>query len=364
MSKITIIVPVYNVEKYIDQCIQSLLNQTLKDIEIICVDDCSTDKSYSILKSYAKSDKRIKLFKTNKNSGQSTARNIALEQTNTDYVMFCDSDDWFEPNMCEDMLNLITRNDADLGICSVNVIYESDKDMKTSDKCFLLPDGTFTPKDKIIQGIHNGSPLRIMRNDIIKKHKIKFPTGLKYEDVCFSKIYNLYVKKIVTTSQKLYNYRRHKNSTMNKIYTGESDTSRNFFDILIYYLDYLNAHKMYKQEYLDFWTNTFINWTRSALMFTQTDTNKIQLKNDIKNFISKNYVFGTTNAQTDYIIYLILTDQFMQRHKYLYGLFDVFRDGIKTEYSLCKISFFKIKRLKTQIKYYIFGICVYRKDQK
>ena len=97
---ISIIVPVYNVEKYLEQCLESLLNQTYKNIEIIVVNDGSTDQSLDILKKYSFKDNRIKLY-SQKNQGISAARNTALEHINGKYVMFVDSDDWIEINTCE-----------------------------------------------------------------------------------------------------------------------------------------------------------------------------------------------------------------------------------------------------------------------
>ena len=110
---ISIIVPVYNVEKYLEQCLESLLNQTYKNIEIIVVNDGSTDQSLDILKKYSFKDNRIKLY-SQKNQGISAARNTALEHINGKYVMFVDSDDWIEINTCEIALHEMKKNDSDI----------------------------------------------------------------------------------------------------------------------------------------------------------------------------------------------------------------------------------------------------------
>lgn len=113
MPKVTVIIPVYNVEKYLRQGLDSVVNQTLKDIEIICVDDCSTDSSLEILKEYMLRDSRIILLRTDKNSGAGAARNKALKIAKGDYVMFLDPDDWYSLDACETAYNQITKYNND-----------------------------------------------------------------------------------------------------------------------------------------------------------------------------------------------------------------------------------------------------------
>ena len=93
--KVSVIIPVYNVEKYLCKCLDSVVNQTLRDIEIICVDDGSTDSSWEILKEYAQRDDRIKLIHK-ENGGLSSARNVAMQVAKGDYIGFIDSDDWID----------------------------------------------------------------------------------------------------------------------------------------------------------------------------------------------------------------------------------------------------------------------------
>ena len=117
MPKVSIIVPVYNVEKYLCQCLESLVHQTLTDIEIICVNDGSTDNSLGILNKYAQLDSRIKVF-SQKNQGVSSARNLGLEKVNGEYITFVDSDDWIELNACEILYNTAQERNTDILLCS------------------------------------------------------------------------------------------------------------------------------------------------------------------------------------------------------------------------------------------------------
>lgn len=361
MSKISIIVPVYNTEKYLDKCLTSLINQTLKDIEIICIDDCSTDNSYNILKKYKKLDSRIKIIQNKKNSGPSVSRNLGIEKSTSPYLMFCDSDDWFEKDMCEKMLNLLIKNNAELAICSVNVVYENCKKIGSDDKAFSLPDGCYNRNDKQLQNVHNGSPLRIFKKDIIKKHNIKYPTKKKYEDIYFNKVYNLYTNKIATTSQKLYNYRRSASSITADIYSGKNNDASHYMDITILYFQYLKKHNFYDQEYYNFWTNNFISAAQYSLMFTKNKTSSEKLDKQLIDFIQKNYIFGTTNKYTDYIISLILDGAFMRYNKLFFGIITIYNNYEKKEYSLFKIGLFKIKYNNNKRKYYLFGIKIFER---
>ena len=112
-NKISIIVPVYNVEKYLERCINSLVHQTMKEIQIILVDDGSTDKSPSICDDYAKKDKRI-LVIHKENEGQGIARNYGLARASGEYVCFLDSDDYYELDTCEKLYEILKETNADM----------------------------------------------------------------------------------------------------------------------------------------------------------------------------------------------------------------------------------------------------------
>ncbi|MBQ3367611.1 glycosyltransferase family 2 protein [bacterium] len=112
--KISIIIPVYNVEIYLRECLDSCVNQTLEDIEIICVDDCSTDNSYEILEEYQQKDSRIKIFKQERNNKQGAARNKGLEVATGEYIWFVDSDDYIDTKACQILYNAIKEFGVDM----------------------------------------------------------------------------------------------------------------------------------------------------------------------------------------------------------------------------------------------------------
>ncbi|MCQ2958500.1 MAG: glycosyltransferase, partial [Candidatus Gastranaerophilales bacterium] len=116
MPEVSVIMPVYNTEKYLRECLDSIINQTLKDIEIICVDDGSKDDSGKILDEYAQKDNRIKVIH-NKNQGAAPSRNQGISIAQGKYLSILDSDDIFDTNMLELLFNKAEQNDADITIC-------------------------------------------------------------------------------------------------------------------------------------------------------------------------------------------------------------------------------------------------------
>lgn len=127
--KVSVIVPVYNTEKYIPRCIASILAQTLKDIEIIIVDDGSSDDSYQVCEAFAKQDSRIKLF-AKENGGASSARNMALDKASGQYIAFVDSDDYIEENALEVAYNAIKAENADMAVYGIDYAYDLKEDEK------------------------------------------------------------------------------------------------------------------------------------------------------------------------------------------------------------------------------------------
>lgn len=215
--KITVIVPVYNVEEYLATCLDSLINQTYKEIKIVCVNDGSKDGSQKILEEYAKKDARIEVI-NKKNGGLSSARNVALEKCDTEYVMFCDSDDSFNEKMCEVMLDTMEKDKSDVAVCEKNIIYYVHEEMRESDERYygLKYYGKKRINDEVILNTNVSVLNKIFRMEVIRKYDLSFPEGLNNEDFYF---YNAFMSRATTISfvhEKLYNYVRRGDSIMSK----------------------------------------------------------------------------------------------------------------------------------------------------
>lgn len=260
-TKVSVVVPVYNVEEYLEKCLDSIVGQTLREINIICVNDGSTDGSLNILRDYAEKDKRITVI-SKKNGGLSSARNAGLKKCNTEYVMFCDSDDYIAPTMCEKMLSVIEKDDSDLAVCTQNVIYLTHDEMKRSDRSYyrLNYTGKQYIHDELIIGTDVSVLNKIFRMDIIRENNISFPEGLNNEDFYFYNAYMSVSRSISFVNQRLYNYIRRDGSIMSENFRAEKLSmdhllvAEKLFD---FYKKngYLNKHRdlFWQQWLMSFW---------------------------------------------------------------------------------------------------------------
>ncbi|MDR2727809.1 MAG: glycosyltransferase [Chitinispirillales bacterium] len=146
MDKISVIIPVYNAESYIKKCLDSVINQTHTNLEILCVDDGSTDNSGKICDEYAEKDSRIKVFHK-ENGGDASARNAGLRNFTGKYVGFVDSDDWIEPDMYEVLYNLIKEKNVSVSVCGIFTV--TDKETIPRKNINQITDGLLSQRDML-----------------------------------------------------------------------------------------------------------------------------------------------------------------------------------------------------------------------
>lgn len=234
MEKISVIVPIYNVEKYLDRCIQSIINQTYRNLEIILVDDGSTDNCSNICDKYAKRDDRIKVIHK-KNGGLADARNKGLEIITGEYVGFIDSDDYIDKDMYEYLYSLIQKNNADISICGKYIVYEDGRKIGTNKESDLA---ILDSKQALIQ-LNSFSFFNMSVCDKLYKRKIvsgiEFPFGKKSEDYFVTYQYFARAKKIVASKQPKYYYFQRSNSIsrgkkVHHDYIEGAKAQKEFFD--------------------------------------------------------------------------------------------------------------------------------------
>ncbi|MGU8908543.1 glycosyltransferase family 2 protein [Clostridium perfringens] len=215
----SIIIPVYNVEKYLERCINSIINQTEKNIEIILVDDGSLDKSGNICDSFAKNDSRIVVIHK-KNGGLSDARNKGLEISNGKYILFVDSDDWCEENFVEEICNIAELNSLDLVVCGYKINYSNNNYIINKNFNF---ERKFCGKKEISEaiinldtnGMFNVVWNKLYKREIIEKFKIEFDiNAVPGEDLLFNCNYFTYIKNIYLLDKIYYNYMRQDEETL------------------------------------------------------------------------------------------------------------------------------------------------------
>ncbi|PWB88333.1 glycosyltransferase family 2 protein [Methanobrevibacter thaueri] len=230
MVGISVIIPVYNVEDYLSQCLDSICNQTFKDIEIICVNDGSIDNSLDILNEYAESDRRIKIINQH-NQGLAASRNQGLKEAKGDYVYFIDSDDYIELDALEKLHENIVTNSSDMVLFKFQKVDDYRNVHKRGvefkiDKIFGDIDYgnfTFTYKDvkRHVMNSAFSACLKLYRRDFIED--ISFPIGLNFEDVPVHVKLMLEAESLSFVPEFLYNYRSNPDSILN--------SSANGFDI-------------------------------------------------------------------------------------------------------------------------------------
>ncbi len=217
MTKVSIIVPVYNTGKYLRDCLDSLVNQTLKDIEIITIDDCSTDNSLDILNEYKNKYNNIIVIRNNKNSGPGYSRNRGLDIAKGEYIGFVDSDDYVDSDMYYRMYNTATNNNyVDLVICNLSFVKPKSKYVNKKEDVYYSK-----PREENI----NKHPIDIIWespsccNKIFKKELIgnyKFLEKCMWEDFPFTYTMIMKAKKILFISNNLYYYRKDINEGVSK----------------------------------------------------------------------------------------------------------------------------------------------------
>ena len=233
-AKISIIIPVYNVEKYLETCLESVTNQTMSELEIICVNDGSTDRSPEILEEFAKKDGRIKII-TKENGGIASARNKALDHVTGDYIGFVDSDDWIEPHMYETMYKNAEKHESDMVMCSAHRFDEINQELLYDMPYFTLEFFNESFDDVVFNHQATGNFLfkinvtawnKIYKTRFLKENNIRFYEGLDFEDNAF--FYESYLKanKVSLVRDHLYFYRINRRGSF--INTG----NKRFFDVI------------------------------------------------------------------------------------------------------------------------------------
>lgn len=215
---ISVIVPIYKVEEYLERCINSILDQTYKNLDIILVDDGSPDECPNICEEYAKKDDRIKVIHK-KNGGLSDARNYGINIAIGQYISFVDSDDYIDKNMYQDMINELRKNNADIVSCAINNVY-SDR-IESSQIEEIIYDTESALKNLILgrnldQTVWN----KLYKKDVI--NGILFEKGKINEDDFWT--YQVFAnsKKIITVNKPLYNYIHRESSIMGQGYSEKN----------------------------------------------------------------------------------------------------------------------------------------------
>ena len=283
MTKVGIIVPVYNSEKFLDRCLNSLVNQTLDDIEIVVVNDGSVDNSQAIIDDYKSKYSNVISFKK-KNGGQASARNLALTKVSSENIMFVDSDDYIELNACEKLYDSAISNNSDIVACdyyitsnNVDSYHKVLKEMKS---------GVIEVKDYFLCDV--GPCNKLFKLEFLKNTNFSFPEGIIYEDYAAVPTLIKYNPNIYYLNQAFLHYVQTDSSTMrtieykekyedifpasNYLYESLKDCiyKEELENLITYHLLYLASLNFYKykkysqiDKIADFMKSKFPKWKKN-----------------------------------------------------------------------------------------------------
>ena len=272
--KVSVIIPVYNTEDYLKECIESLVNQTLREIEILIVNDGSTDSSLEIMKEFKnKYPNIIKIF-DKVNGGQASARNYALPFAQGEYLGFVDSDDWVDSTMYEEMYEKAEKEDADIVICDMVDHFP--------DRTVCYPSSRFENKFKVTPSACN----KLFKRSLVKEDV--FPVGLWYEDFEFTTMQLMKTDCISVIHKGLYHCHCREVSTM---YNNNSEKNQDILVVLEHLVEYVEKNGWYEKYknvieylYIDHVLITSINRVQK-----QTNEKKKIVINNLRKEVLKKY---------------------------------------------------------------------------
>ena len=210
MTKVSVVVPCYNVEQYVKKCLDSLINQTLHDIEIICIDDKSTDNTLKILQDYAKQDKRIKLFTQSKNQGVAVARNLGITHAHGEYVGFVDPDDWVDSDFYEKLYTTALQTQAEVVKGRYKIFNILTQQTRTSDLNTKIINNPFC--------FTSEHQTAIFLKDFLNKYTLQYPYDIQFgEDSVFLSMICTHYPTIICTNKEFYNYMYHRPDSLDSV---------------------------------------------------------------------------------------------------------------------------------------------------
>ena len=236
MKSVSVIVPFYNVENYIERCLETLVEQTLEDIEIIIVNDGSKDGSKIIVDKFIKKYPEKIVYLEKENGGLSDARNYAIPYAKGEYIAFLDSDDYVEKTMYKDMYELAKKENSDMVEC--DFYWEYSLDRKKEDIGII-----YSGKKEMLEKIRVVAWNKLIKRDILEKSKIVFPKGLRYEDVEFTYKLVPYLDKVSFFKKPCVHYIQREGSISN----NQNERNKEIFDVLNNVIQFYKENGLYEE---------------------------------------------------------------------------------------------------------------------
>lgn len=265
LCEISVIIPVYNIQQHLRECLDSVLGQSYPHLQVICVDDGSTDESPAILAQYAQKDNRVQVIRQ-QNAGPGAARNTGLEAATGEYVIFLDSDDWFEPDFLEKMVDTAVREGADVAICrAVEFDTNSGRELPSEwmmKKQYLPGKLAFAPQemaDHLFQFTYGMPWDKFYRRELLTTSGIRYPALKNSEDLAFVYPTLLATKRIAVVDEVLIHHRINRMASVSNSRCGQPEAPYEAFQIV---KEYLEQHQL-----MDTYRRSFLNWAMEFLVW-------------------------------------------------------------------------------------------------
>lgn len=265
LCEISVIIPVYNIQQHLRECLDSVLGQSYPHLQVICVDDGSTDESPAILAQYAQKDNRVQVIRQ-QNAGPGAARNTGLEAATGEYVIFLDSDDWFEPDFLEKMVDTAVREGADVAICrAVEFDTNSGRELPSQwmmKKQYLPGKLAFAPQemaDHLFQFTYGMPWDKFYRRELLTSSGIRYPALKNSEDLAFVYPTLLAAKRIAVVDEVLIHHRINRMASVSNSRCGQPEAPYEAFQIV---KEYLEQHQL-----MDTYRRSFLNWAMEFLVW-------------------------------------------------------------------------------------------------
>jgi len=324
---LSVIVPIFNSEKTLMRCLQSILSQTYRDLEVICVNDGSTDASRSIVVDQMKSDARIKLV-DKANGGLSSARNAGLNVATGECVAFVDSDDYIATDMYEKMLSVLDADGVDLVGCGAEIHYEAWEWLKESDSQYYeVRLGRRVPvANDVFSKMDVSAWNKIFKKGILDRYEIRFPEGMWYEDAAFIWSYLPMCERISFVKDRLYHYFRYPSSIMGLTFSKKTTKVLDHLRIADWVIDFLaRNHKL--NQYADAFSAflfSSLNFSSRHLSLQRKYLAYIELSRVLRHLQRAGFVFSKNSKEGRFFI-------FVKDHSLMRVLFSVFLQRVSAK---------------------------------
>lgn len=358
--RVSVIVPVYNTEKYLEQCLNSILDQTLREIEVICVDDGSSDQSVEMIQKLAGEDERLHLL-TQKNSGGGAARNLGMSRARGKYLMFLDSDDFFHPQLLEKMMQRCEETGAQICTCKARC-YHEDLGFETAEPASMreeyLPEGdVFCWKDmpeEIFNTFHNWPWNKMFLHSFVREKNLKFQEIKRTNDMYFTCTAMMEAERITVLKEELVWYRV---GISGSCQTTNREAPLDFFDAFLSLKKYLEDRGVFEEVKKSF-VNHALDGCIANLNSQENSRAQEALYEKMKAELLKRLAI---NGQP--------REYFHEYNSRMYGFYQVMMEGDYTDYLRYRIQDLKDERDRCLVNdykekvYYAQGMIGYRQQK-